>query len=1020
MPVSARNENIHVAEKQAEDSTQGLLKLDKYIKLIIDSTEDMFVLFDREMKVVSCSDNIIRLMKLESLSEITGKHLDSVHEIFPDQDFVKRSSLRFSGIRQGEGSIIVDDVINWPAEGQRLYRITLKRMTDDDGQFDGIVYILHDVTDMRQAEAQRRLDDMLSLAKMPAVIWDEKGNVVAYNSEIAEIFCAPVDLAPEEFNIFLMEIQPEYQSDGTETERLVQNLIRGALDNGSSRIGLQLMKNNGKRIDFEITATRISLPYGYRLLLYYHDLTSIKAINDDTWEDDKRIKMMLDSTPMICILHDENSNVIDCNKEALNIFGVPDKTDFMRRFLEFFPEYQPDGSKSLERVALITRKLFEEGSIDSFEWMFTTAEGKPLPAEVTLIRIQWKDTYHYMSYSRDLREIKANEQRMMESIELNQKLELLELQKEAAQAASEAKSLFLANMSHEIRTPMNAIIGMSELLLAGKKLDGDQLHFVQNIHTSATFLMGIINDILDYSKVQAGKLSLVPGHYDFHLVIDNIESMIHFLAGNKGIDFNMVTEGEIPKCLYGDDIRLRQALLNILNNAVKFTDKGQVILTISVTDANINFHVSDTGIGIREEDIPLLFDAFTQTDMQKNRSKEGTGLGLAISKSVIEMMGGCITVESVYGEGTTFHITIPKVLGDEALIYQTGDNDYKIYAQDAKILVVDDNAVNLNVACGLLKLCKITADTAMSGQQAIEMVSQKQYDIVFMDHMMPGMDGVEATKIIREKGINATIIALTANAVADAKKEFFAAGMNDWLTKPVNKALFFKTLEKWIPAEKITKAPIETDDSGGEGEDSTQDEFRRSVEQIEGLSVQTGLQRIPEWETYETSLRLLVNEIESCDRKLNNFLEAGDMHNFSITVHGMKGALNFVGAMELSRQAYDLEVASDKEDLSFCASNLQPFLRGLNSLGRGLGQAFDKKNQSLEPIVIPPQLPSIFRGLTAALNETDFLAIDEGIESLNELNPGGTLKNEIERIKDAVLMMDYEGAIKMMQSLLQS
>jgi PAS domain S-box-containing protein len=1002
-----------------EESTQVLPRLDNYIKLLINSAEDMFTLLDREMKIVYCSDSLIRLMERDS-GEIIGKHLNSVFEIFPDQDYVKRISLRFSGVTSWEDAIVIDDVINWPAAGKRLYRITVKKMTDSEGQFDGMVYALHDVTDSRQAEAQRRLDDMLSSAKMPSMVWDESGNVVAYNNDIAKIFCAPKNLAPEEFNIFLMEIQPEYQSDGTETEYLIQTLIRGALDNGSSRISLNLMNNNGKRIDFEVTATRISLPSGYRLILYYHDVTGIRAINADTWEDDQRIKMMLDSTPMICILHDENSNVIDCNKEALNIFGVQDKADFIWRFQEFFPEYQSDGSKSLDKVAAITRKLFEDGAIDSFEWLFLTADGKPLPVEVTLVRIQWKDTYHYMSYSRDLREIKANEQRALESIELNQKLELLELQKDAAQAASEAKSLFLANMSHEIRTPMNAIIGMSELLLAGKKLDADQLHYVQNIHTSATFLMDIINDILDYSKIQAGKLSLVPGHYDFNLVVDNIESMIHFLADNKGIGFNMVMEGEIPKCLYGDDIRLRQALLNILNNAVKFTDKGQVILNINVTDAFILFDISDTGIGIRQEDIPLLFDAFTQTDMQKNRSKEGTGLGLAISKSVVEMMGGVIAVESVYGQGTTFHIAIPKVLGDETLINRAGENDYRIYAPDAKILVVDDNSVNLNVACGLLKLCKIAADTAMSGQQAIDMINETQYDIVFMDHMMPGMDGVEATKIIRETNKNVTIIALTANAVAGAKEEFFSAGMVDWLTKPINKTLFFKVLEKWIPPEKVSKTQIETVDRGGETkEDSTKDEFRRNIEQIEGLSVQTGLQRIPEWETYETSLRLLITEIENCDRKLNDFMASGDMKNFSITVHGMKGALNFVGAMELSRKAYDLEIASDKEDAAFCASNLPPFLEGLVRLGKSLSEAFEKKNQNRDPIVIPPQLPPVFQRLTAALTKTDFLAIDDGIESLNELDSSGMLKDEIERIKDAVLMMDYEGAIEIMRKLLE-
>jgi len=284
-----------------------------------------------------------------------------------------------------------------------------------------------------------------------------------------------------------------------------------------------------------------------------------------------------------------------------------------------------------------------------------------------------------------------------------------------------------------------------------------------------------------------------------------------------------------------------------------------------------------------------------------------------------------------------------------------------------------------------------------------------------MDHMMPGMDGAEATRIIREKGIQAVIIALTANAIAGAKEDFFAAGMNDWLTKPIDKVLFFKTLEKWIPAEKITKVAAETAglQTGEAGE------FRKSIEAIEGLSVQTGLERVFEWDTYETSLRLLISEIEKCDKNLNNFLASGDMRNFSIAVHGMKGALNFAGALELSRKAYDLEMAADKEDAAFCAENLPPFLESLNRLGSSLAAAFGHKNQNHDPIVIPPELPPIFEKLGAAFAAMNFIAIDEGMESLNALNPSGALKDEIERFKDAVLMMDYEGAAKIMQELLK-
>jgi signal transduction histidine kinase/CheY-like chemotaxis protein/HPt (histidine-containing phosphotransfer) domain-containing protein len=813
-----------------------------------------------------------------------------------------------------------------------------------------------------------------------------------------------------------MNIQPKYQGDGAETETIRQQLIQESLDKGFSRISIRLTKNDGTPIFFGISAARISWLSGYRLILYYHDLTIIKAMEIEAREAEERTQIMLDGTPMICILYDAHTNIIDCNQKTLDIFGVPDKSDFINNFRRFFPELQPDGSRSSIKLKMLVRTLFERGVMDSFEWMFQTAGGEPLPVETTLLLIQWKDTYRYMTYSQDLREVKANEQKMRESIELSQKLKI---QKEAAQAASEAKSQFLASMSHEIRTPMNAVIGMSELLLLEKKLDSSQLRHVQNIHTSATALMDIINDILDYSKIQAGKLTLVPRHYNFNMMINNIESMVRFLANAKNITFDLVIEDEIPRYLYGDDVRLRQVLLNILGNAIKFTSRGHVRLAVSVTEKHINFNISDTGMGIRKEDISILFGAFTQVDMEANNHKKGTGLGLAITKSLIDMMDGLITVESVYGQGSTFHVAVPKVLGDETLVRQPGSNEITMEAPDAKVLVVDDNMINLNVAFGLLELYKITADTVTSGPQAIEMVHQNQYDLVFMDHMMPEMDGVEATKIIREMGMTMPIIALTANAVAGAKEIFLAAGMNDWLTKPIDRALLNKILEDWIPAEKIKRIQVKTTVMA-KPETGEKKELWRKIEQIEGLSVQTGLERISgQRDVYERSLQLTIKEIEKCDKNLNKFLAAEDMHNFSIEVHGMKGSLANIGAMELSGQARELEAAADRADTVFCASNMPPFLEKLGALKSSLAEAFASGEQNRGPIEIPPELPSIFKKLTAAFAETDFLAIDEATERLNALNPEGAFKEEVEKIKDAVMMMDYAGAEKIMQELLK-
>ena len=603
------------------------------------------------------------------------------------------------------------------------------------------------------------------------------------------------------------------------------------------------------------------------------------------------------------------------------------------------------------------------------------------------------------------------EKARLEILESNEQSRLLNIQKEAAQAASEAKSIFLAKVSHEIRTPMNAVLGMSELLLS-EDLNQHQKQYAEDIKISAMGLLEIINEILDISQIQSGKTRLIPVHFNFKSMIDNFSSMIHSLIGGKNIVFKLSTSGEIPDYLFGDVVRLRQILINILSNAVKFTDDGYVQLTIDVTETQIHFKIKDTGRGVKQEDIPKLFQTFMQIDTEKNQYIRGTGLGLAITKSLAEMMNGRIEVESVYGQGTEFRVTIPKILGEKSKVQCSDPGARVLCSPDTKALVIDDNRINLNVISGLLLLSKIRISTATSGMQAIEILKKESFDIIFLDHMMPEMDGVETLKIIREMGLRLPVIALTANAVTDARKMLLEAGMDDFLPKPIIKDALNEILLKWIhTAHLINEHPVkaETEKSG---------DMLDKIGKIKNLSVSIGLEMVSgNIDIYKDSLKMLIKQIERCAEKLNSFLAAGDMKNFSIEAHSLKTSLANLGALDLSSKAQKLENSSARGDSGFCSEALLPFMDELQQLHDKLKEAFPAFHQ-YSHIIVPSELEEILTRMRDAIVNVKYEEINHELDNLEALNLNDELKDIVEEIKDAVLIMKYDQAAEKIEKLL--
>ncbi len=568
-------------------------------------------------------------------------------------------------------------------------------------------------------------------------------------------------------------------------------------------------------------------------------------------------------------------------------------------------------------------------------------------------------------------------------------LEEVKRQKEKAEEANVAKTNFLSNVSHEIRTPMNAIVGMTEIMLRHEQSEFNK-EYLNNIKHSGDALLTVINDILDFNKIESGKLEIIPDEYEPLTMLNELKMIFLNRIGDKPIELIYDIDDNLPYKLYGDAGRIRQVLINIVNNGIKYTDEGYVKLITRLEmlpsgKAMLCFDVEDSGMGIKEEDIGKLFSTFSQVDTKKNRGKEGSGLGLSIAKQLCEAMGGAISVKSVYGKGSTFSFSMEQEIVDSKPAIEMSDSApaqesieqlMSFTAPDARILVVDDNELNLKVAAGLMEPVNMQIDTADNGKRALEMVQHKEYDIVFMDHMMPIMDGVEAASAIRalegEYYRSLPIIALTANALAEAKEEFAAAGMNDFLSKPINTKELMKMLLRYLPADKI----IESDARGEQVNASESD-----LPDIEGLNVAAGIENSGGAKLFTSLLGDFYKLIDRKATKIEKCLADGMIRDYTIEVHALKNTARMIGALELSDMFYELEQAGNSGDMETIENKTAEVLSLYRSYKPVLEPYAVSGNEDKSEIS-HDELIETLRTLKSAMDEFDLDGADAAMKKL--------------------------------------
>ncbi|MCL2851443.1 MAG: PAS domain-containing protein [Defluviitaleaceae bacterium] len=808
--------------------------------------------------------------------------------------------------------------------------ITLVRSKHKDATI-----LLEYTTDLRRVKAAEDLTrKLLDNAPMFMKFWDAKGNLLDCNKRFLDIFKIK---NKAEFTKRFYEFSAAYQPCGTSPEEKNIALINYVIQQGSYSAEWTFVLPSGEELPVNATWVHIVHNGESMILVYSHDLRPIKAaIKREReletklreQEMNRRIELMFDAAPLIITYWDKSHQAIDCNQTALDFYGYSNKKEYMGDIVNISTEFQPDGSPSVESQKNHLDTIFETGS-DSFEYTGRKSNGDVVFLQVEGIRIKYDDEFVAITYSKDitqLRELQREQQRI-----------------EIAEESNRAKSRFLARMSHEIRTPITAVLGISEIQLRNTALSPIIEESFAKIYNSANILLDIVNDILDLSKIEAGKMSLLCEEYETSsLIVDAVQCHIVNL-GYKNLEFHVHVDENLPKLLAGDSLRIKQVINNILSNAFKYTKSGSVELSMHCQEyaseesyVTLVISIRDTGLGMTPDQIDRLYSDYTRFHEHEVRSAIGTGLGMPIVYNLLKLMDADIDIESEVGVGTNVIVRIPqKIVGSEVLGRKLADSlqNFEVSAQSVekkfkfvpepmpygRVLVVDDVSANLYVAHGLLSFYSLNIETCDNGYDAIEKIKQgRVYDIVFMDQMMPGINGTETMRLMRDIGYTEPIVALTANALIGQAEEFIRNGFDGFISKPIQTVHLNTILTKHI-RDKQPPEVLEAAISGSLEHSEGIDNYQNNADVVEKLRSDFAANQ------------------KNAFLEISQAITSGDIKTAHRLAHTLKGLAGLVHESDLAQAAAHVEYILESgeipsNDKLFALKN--ELARVLNNIGK--------------------------------------------------------------------------------------